>query len=348
MKQDARRSRSPGWRRWSPRPRRGDDRADRQVDAAGDDDEGHADGDDTDDGRLGEDSCRLLVSRNSSGLVMPPMTTRAASTPSRERRRGRRRGPAGVVRGGGPGGGAGWVMVPGPFGASVARAGRSVLVARRLPGAAAGCRAHAAELHWYGPALPSMTRSSTRCSSRSAGGRRRGRPRPRGAPGPGRRGRGPRAPRWRPAGREAVVGEAADDGVELGAGADVHAPGRLVEEQDPAAAQQPAGEDGLLLVAAGEGAHGRGRVVGAQGQLAGRGPRGAAFGAAVEPASVREAGHGGDGDIAGDGLQHQQGLRLALLGGEAEPGADGGAYAAGPQRLPVDDDLSGSSALRAP
>lgn len=37
----------------------GDDRADRQVDAAGDDDEGHADGDDADDGRLGEDQLEV-------------------------------------------------------------------------------------------------------------------------------------------------------------------------------------------------------------------------------------------------------------------------------------------------
>ena len=37
----------------------GDDRADRQVDAAGDDDEGHADGDDPDDGGLGEDELQV-------------------------------------------------------------------------------------------------------------------------------------------------------------------------------------------------------------------------------------------------------------------------------------------------
>ena len=53
---------------------------------------------------------------------------------------------------------------------------------------------------------------------------------------------------------DAVVGEPTDEGVDLGAGADVDAAGGLVEQQDAAAAQQPPGEHDLLLVAAGEGA----------------------------------------------------------------------------------------------
>ena len=51
-----------------------------------------------------------------------------------------------------------------------------------------------------------------------------------------------------------LVGEVGDQGVDLGAGADVDAAGGLVEQQDPAAVHQPAREEHLLLVAAGEGA----------------------------------------------------------------------------------------------
>ena len=50
-------------------------------------------------------------------------------------------------------------------------------------------------------------------------------------------------------------GQAADQGVDLGLGADVDAAGRLVEEQDLGLDQEPAGEDALLLVAAGKARH---------------------------------------------------------------------------------------------
>ena len=57
--------------------------------------------------------------------------------------------------------------------------------------------------------------------------------------------------------------------------------------------------------------------------------RRAQLGAPVDPAGACEAGQGGHRDVAGDGLQHEQGLRLALLGGQPDSGADGGPYAAG-------------------
>ena len=51
-----------------------------------------------------------------------------------------------------------------------------------------------------------------------------------------------------------VVGELADHCVELGPGSDVDPAGRLVEQEHVAALQQPTGEDDLLLVTAGQGA----------------------------------------------------------------------------------------------
>ncbi len=53
----------------------------------------------------------------------------------------------------------------------------------------------------------------------------------------------------------AVRGQAVDEGVDLRLGPDVDAAGGLVQDEDPAARGQPAGEDDLLLVAAGEARH---------------------------------------------------------------------------------------------
>ena len=52
--------------------------------------------------------------------------------------------------------------------------------------------------------------------------------------------------------RAALGREPLDQGVDLGLGADVDAAGRLVEQQDAGAGGDPAADDGLLLVAAGE------------------------------------------------------------------------------------------------
>ena len=103
-------------------------------------------------------SWRLRVSRNSSGLVMPPTTTRAARTPSSERVR---------------------------TSARATRCASRVLTGRRAlvgAGAVAGTRAAswralrrpAVLRHGAGcvmtVGLPSITRSSTRCSSSSRAG----------------------------------------------------------------------------------------------------------------------------------------------------------------------------------
>ena len=60
--------------------------------------------------------------------------------------------------------------------------------------------------------------------------------------------------------RDPAVGQGADQRVDLRARADVDAAGRLVEQQHPAVAQQPAGQHDLLLVAAGQGADDAGHV----------------------------------------------------------------------------------------
>ena len=68
VKQDAREAVLLGGHRGRPHRGEGDDRADRQVDAAAGDDEGHADGDDADDGRLGEDELEVAGVQELVGL----------------------------------------------------------------------------------------------------------------------------------------------------------------------------------------------------------------------------------------------------------------------------------------
>lgn len=116
-------------------------------------------------------SCRLRVSRNASGWVMPPMRTSAASTPSRVRVRTSAR-PNRTRQAGGPSTGAALSVLP--------RGGDTCCV--MTPGF-----------------LPS--RGRVRGVRRVRGRGPRARRGPRAAPVRGRRGPAPRAPRWRPAGR---------------------------------------------------------------------------------------------------------------------------------------------------
>ena len=118
---------------------------------------------------------------------------------------------------------------------------------------------------------------------------------------------------------DALVGEPADEGVDLGAGADVDAAGGLVEQQDPAAVQQPAGEDDLLLVAAGQGARlavhaGGADVEDSTCSVAAR--RSAPRSRKPPRANRRE---GGERDVAWRlTVTEQQSLALALLGGQPD------------------------------
>src|SRR5690348_9405433 len=57
--------------------------------------------------------------------------------------------------------------------------------------------------------------------------------------------------------RHARIGEIAEHFIDLVLGADVDAPRRLVEDEDPRPHRQPLGENDLLLIAAGQAAHGR-------------------------------------------------------------------------------------------
>ena len=198
-------------------------------------------------------------------------------------------------------------------------------------------------------ALPSMTMSSTRCSSISSAG-----PSWTTRPSPTTRTRSA-SPRTSSISLDTTTtatpssASRADEGVDLGAGADVDAAGGLVEQQHPAAAQQPAGQDDLLLVAAGQGAHRRGRPRrGARRGLGQLGRPRARSAVAVEEAAAGEAAEAGDGDVAGDRLVEQQGLALALLGGQADPGRDRGADRAGAQPLAVDASPCRRHGVRAP
>src|SRR5690606_12071861 len=132
----------------------------------------------------------------------------------------------------------------------------------------------------------------------------------------------------------------ADHLVELRLDADVDAPGRLVEDEDAGVGEQPAGEDGLLLVAAGEFAD---RL--AHGGEADAEPlhgilRHGLFQQPPDEAAGRDAaGHGG-----GDVLFHRQGGEDAgdgaVFGDEGEAEADGvGGFGNG-DRLAVDQHLA--------
>ena len=142
-------------------------------------------------------------------------------------------------------------------------------------------------------------------------------------------------------------GEAADEGVDLGAGADIDTAGRLIEQQHSRAVHEPAGEEDLLLVSSGEGHRGPVGVGGTQFQrldlLAGD----LALGAFVEEPALGESRHRRQGHVHEDRLVEHQALALALLGREADAGVDGVDDRAAAQRLAGDLDGAGGGAARA-
>src|SRR3954471_3960363 len=107
-----------------------------------------------------------------------------------------------------------------------------------------------------------------------------------------------------------VVGETPHQRVDLRAGSDVHATGRLVQQQHAAAAQEPAGQHHLLLVASGQRAHLTPDVARAHVQ----GPHlldcRTALGLAVEETAAGEARQARHTDVGGDRVTEQE--RLAL------------------------------------
>ena len=213
-------------------------RADRQVDAAGDDDEGHADADDADDRGLTEDDERVVEAREAV----------AGGHRADDHEQHERQHEPEVATDG---------------------AGHHLLQAGLLRCGARGCRR---------AAVPrTRRRRHPKCrhrSARSCGGSfhdeiehtvlidlgggegldhttvgdRRAPCRP------GRallRSRSRRSTTALPA-----ADEATDEGVDLGAGADVDAAGRLVQQQHARAVHEPARQQDLLLIAAREGARG--------------------------------------------------------------------------------------------
>ena len=188
-------------------------------------------------------------------------------------------------------------------------------------------------------ALPSMTRSRTRCSSISVGRARRARRAPRGSPGRGRPDRAPPRPRWTRRPRRRLVGQRADQGVDLAARPDVDAAGGLVEQQHPAVAQQPPGEHDLLLVAAGQGADRPGHAGRSDVERA----RHAPTRPRARPTASRNPARAKRPRLETvmllvDRLVEQQALALALLRGQADAGLDRGtdrACCAGACRRPT-------------
>ena len=121
----------------------------------------------------------------------------------------------------------------------------------------------------------------------------------------------------------ALRGELADHVVELGLDADVDAARRLVEDEDRRVGEQPAGEDRLLLVAAGELADRLAHRGEADAELLGR-VRGERL---LERAADEAARRDLAGDRGGDVLLDREGAEDAgdgaVLGHEGEAEGDG-------------------------
>src|SRR4051794_23090199 len=140
----------------------------------------------------------------------------------------------------------------------------------------------------------------------------------------------------------AAVGQRPDQRVDLRAGADVDAPGRFVQQQYPAVAQQPAGQHDLLLVAAGQRAHLTVDVDRPQVQRLGLVPGRLLLRPAGQETAAGEAPQGGQRDVAVDRLAEQQPLALAFLRRQAHPGSDGRAHVPVAQRAAAYPDRAGS------
>src|SRR5699024_2725420 len=113
---------------------------------------------------------------------------------------------------------------------------------------------------------------------------------------------------------------------------------RLVEEEHPAAVEQPPTEEDLLLVAAREGARVALGVGRPQVEVVDLRARLAALGALVEEPRAGAARERRERDVPVDGLVEQEPLGLALLGAQADARGDRASDRAAPQRTAVDAD----------
>ena len=142
-------------------------------------------------------------------------------------------------------------------------------------------------------------------------------------------------------------GEAPDEGVDLGAGADVDTARGLVEQQDARAVHEPAREEDLLLVAARQRPRLPVGVGRSQLERLDLLARDLPLGALVEEAGLREPRHRREGDVDEDRLVEHEALALALLGREADPRFDGGHDRAAAQLLAADPHRAGGRLARA-
>ena len=136
--------------------------------------------------------------------------------------------------------------------------------------------------------------------------------------------------------RAAGGGDGVDELVDLDAGADVDAAGRLVQQQHAGAREHPAPEDDLLLVAARQVADRLVDVAHPHPQLLGDRSR-----ARPLPRPVDEPGAGGGPqrrvpEVLRDGRAEHEPLRLAVLRHVADPGPDRPGDVLAPQRAPLD------------
>ena len=129
---------------------------------------------------------------------------------------------------------------------------------------------------------------------------------------------------------DALVGELDDEAVDLGAGRGVDALGGLVEQEHARGAHQHAGEEQLLLVAAGEMRDRALRRGGLDVELrASRRRMALRSRSPLTRPRLREVGEVADGDVGADRQVEEQAVALAVLGQERDAGARGRRAASG-------------------
>lgn len=143
---------------------------------------------------------------------------------------------------------------------------------------------------------------------------------------------------------EALPGEFVDEALDLGLGADVDAAGGFVEQQHLGLQAEPAGEEYLLLVAAGEFAD---LLLGARRldpQPSHEDVDDAVLFAAGDHTEAGEPRHGGQHDVLAHGEAGHDAFGLAVLGQQADPGTDGTGRAGAAQFPSADRDVTGIQA----
>ena len=126
-----------------------------------------------------------------------------------------------------------------------------------------------------------------------------------------------------------------------GFGADVDAAGGFIDDEQPAAAGEPLGDDDFLLVSAGHGGDGGGEGGGFDAE-SGEVVRGLfAFGAVVEEAESGELAEEGKGKVLAAAHHEDESLAFAVFGDEADAAAHGFADVAEREGFVVESDLAG-------